>query len=119
MGSHNVELGRDGEAAAAAFYQNNGYEIVERNWRCSHGEVDLILAMKLTTVFVEVKTRSSDRYGSPAEAVGVKKQQRLRRVASVYLRTCSPAGPRSIRFDVASVLIGARGMKVEVIEAAF
>ena len=107
-------LGARGEDRVAAWYRSRGYAIVERNWRCRDGEIDLIARRGSTVVVCEVKTRSSLAFGSPAEAVGPAKQRRLRRLAGRYLRG-SPQRARHIRFDVASVLPG----KVEVIEAVF
>lgn len=111
-------LGARGEQLAADWYTARGYTVVARNWRCREGELDLVVARDGELVFCEVKTRSSDRFGVPAEAVTPSKQRRLRVLAARYL--AEAADPpvvrrRGIRFDVASVMAG----KVEVIEAAF
>ena len=111
-------LGARGEQLAADWYTARGYTVVARNWRCREGEIDLVVARDGELVFCEVKTRSSDRFGLPAEAVTPAKQRRLRGLAARYLADgAGPpiAGRRGIRFDVASVMAG----KVEVIEAAF
>ena len=107
-------LGASGEEAVAAWYERQGYEVVERNWRCRAGELDLILRRGRTFVFCEVKTRSSDAFGSPVEAVTRAKQVRLRHLAARWLED-APLRPTDIRFDVASVLAG----KIEVLEGAF
>ena len=107
-------LGASGEEAVAAWYERQGYEVVERNWRCRAGELDLILRRGRTFVFCEVKTRSSDAFGSPVEAVTRDKQVRLRHLAARWLED-APLRPTDIRFDVASVLAG----KIEVLEGAF
>jgi len=107
-------LGADGEAAVAAWYADHGYEVVERNWRCRTGELDLIVRRGRTFVFCEVKTRSSDAFGAPVEAVTRAKQTRLRHLAARWLED-SPLRPTEIRFDVASVLPG----EIEVLEGAF
>jgi len=107
-------LGADGEAAVAAWYTDHGYEVVERNWRCRTGELDLIVRRGRTFVFCEVKTRSSDAFGAPVEAVTRAKQTRLRHLAARWLED-SPLRPTEIRFDVASVLAG----EIEVLEGAF
>ena len=107
-------LGAAGEDLAAAWYQARGYAVVTRNWRCRQGELDLIVRRGRTVVFCEVKTRSSLGYGSPAEAVTVTKQRRIRGLAAAWLRQAG-AGGVEVRFDVAAVLDGT----VEVIEAAF
>jgi putative endonuclease len=108
------KLGIDGEAAAAAWYEANGYEVVERNWRCRDGELDLIVRHGHNFVFCEVKTRTSDRFGAPVEAITYDKRNRLRHLAARYLDD-APVRPVSIRFDVASVM----GGEVEVLEGAF
>ena len=108
-------LGQAGEAAAAAWYEANGYEVLARNWRCRDGELDLIVARGREVVFCEVKTRTSDAFGIPAEAVTRTKQLRIRRLAARWLEESAAPGARAIRFDVASVL----GGTVEIIEEAF
>jgi putative endonuclease len=107
-------LGASGEEAAAAWYVSNGYEVVARNWRCRQGELDLVARRGRVVVFCEVKTRSSDAFGAPVEAVTRTKQARLRVLASRWLEEASFAA-REIRFDVASVLDG----RLEVLEGAF
>ena len=107
-------LGASGEEAVASWYVDRGYEIVVRNWRCREGELDLIVRDGRAFVFCEVKTRTSDAFGSPAEAVNRAKQERLRRLAARWL-TEAPLRPREIRFDVASVM----GDTIEVLEGAF
>ena len=108
-------LGADGEAVVAAWYTDRGYEVLDRNWRCRDGELDLVLAQGRVFVFCEVKSRSSTEFGIPAEAVTRTKQARLRRLAARWLEDAAPRRPREIRFDVASVLRGG----VDVIEGAF
>jgi putative endonuclease len=107
-------LGVEGEDRAAAWYVAHGYTVVCRNWRCREGELDLVVRRGRELVFVEVKTRTSDRFGIPAEAVTPSKQRRLRGLAARYL---SDTGTRAgaLRFDVVAILAG----RLEVIEAAF
>lgn len=107
-------LGAHGERMAARHYERAGYRVVARNWRCNAGELDLVLRGEGILVFAEVKTRSSDRFGIPAEAVTRDKQLRIRRLAQ---RFCAETGERAreLRFDVVSVLRG----RVEVIEGCF
>ena len=107
-------LGADGEEVTAQWYLERGYAVLARNWRCREGELDLVLARERMIVFCEVKTRSSDRYGSPFAAVGPAKQLRLRRLAARWLREEAPFRPDSVRFDVAGVV----GRHVEVVESA-
>jgi len=103
-----------GEQSAASWYLRNGYEILERNWKCSIGEIDLICRRGRLLVVCEVKTRRTERFGSPFEAVTPAKRRRLRRLATAYLLEAAP-GTAVVRFDVAAVLAGG----VEVIENAF
>ncbi|HEY1990764.1 MAG TPA: YraN family protein [Acidimicrobiales bacterium] len=111
-------LGAEGESTAAAWYEAQGYEILERNWRRREGEIDLIVRRGRTVAFSEVKTRSSDRFGTGAESVVVPKQRRIRRLASRWLSELTPASGRELvelRFDVVSIV----GGEIEVIEDAF
>jgi putative endonuclease len=98
----------------AAWYEANGYTVVDRNWRCRQGELDLVARRGRVVVFCEVKTRSSTAFGAPVEAVTRTKQARLRVLAARWLED-SDAVAREIRFDVASVLRG----EIEVLEGAF
>jgi putative endonuclease len=107
-------LGRRGEDLAAAWYEARGYRIVERNWRCRDGELDLVVGGPGLVVFCEVKTRTSEAFGVPAEAVTPAKQRRIRRLATLWLRERGGGGAQ-LRFDVAAVM----GRDVDVIENAF
>jgi putative endonuclease len=115
--THRQRLGARGEQLAADWYAARGYRVVARNWRCREGELDLVVAGHGDVVFCEVKTRSSDRFGVPAEAVTPAKRRRLRVLAARFLaeHPAAGAGRRGVRFDVAAVT----GGEVEVIEAAF
>lgn len=101
--------------AAAAWYEAHGYQVVARNWRCRDGELDLVLRQGRTFVFCEVKTRTTDAFGVPAEAVTTQKRARIRRLAARWLEEDAPLRPREIRFDVAAILAG----QLEIIEGAF
>ncbi|MFJ4168743.1 YraN family protein [Paenarthrobacter sp. NPDC089714] len=79
-------LGREGEALAAAFLEGQGMQVLERNWRCSEGEVDIVALDGKTLVVAEVKTRRSLAYGHPFEAVGPEKLARLHRLATRWVR---------------------------------
>ena len=118
MTAHRQRLGWRGEELAAEWYVAAGYRVLARNWRCRDGELDLVVADDADLVFCEVKTRSSHRFGVPAEAVTAAKQRRLRLLAGRFLAE-GPALPegrgRSIRFDVAAVM----GGRVEGSVAAF
>ena len=108
-------LGASGEEAVASWYEAHGYEVLSRNWRCRDGELDLVVRDGRRFVFCEVKTRTTDAFGAPVEAVTRAKQMRLRRLAARWLEDEAPMPPREIRFDVASVLAG----EIEVVEGAF
>jgi putative endonuclease len=107
-------LGARGELLTARWYEARGYEVLARNWRCREGELDLVLRHGGTIVFCEVKTRSSNAYGTPAEAVTRTKQVRVRTLALRWLDETGTTR-RNLRFDVAGVV----GNQVDVIEAAF
>jgi putative endonuclease len=113
-----AHLGRIGEAAAAAVYQARGFEVLARNWRCSIGELDLVLGRSGLLVFCEVKTRRGGAFGAPFEAVHEAKRRKLRSLAQVFLADRSPG--EAIRFDVASVTVPADGRPlVHLFEEAF
>ncbi len=105
MGAVNP-AGRPGEAAAAVFLRNLGYRILERNYRCPAGEIDLVAEHGDTLVFVEVKSRSSVRFGTPAAAVTRSKQRHIARAASDYLLKHREQTSRPCRFDVVALLPG-------------
>jgi putative endonuclease len=109
-------LGARGEDVAAEWYVRQGYEVVARNWRCRDGELDLVVRMGRTYVFCEVKTRTTDRFGAPVEAVTRNKQVRIRRLAARWLQEGANGPAKDIRFDVVSVL---GPQAVEVLEGAF
>lgn len=111
-------LGKTGEDRAAIFLQKCGYRILEKNYRCPLGEIDIIALDGSTLVFVEVKTRSSYRYGLPQEAVGYRKQAKLRQLADYYTKHRGIYDV-NCRFDVISVMNGAEINKIEHIKNAF
>ena len=108
-------LGHKGEEKAAEYLKSKGYKILERNCRSKYGEIDIICENKERVVFVEVKARSSQVFGSPLEAVDTRKQQRLRNLALEWLSEKGWLEKREIRFDV----IGIRGEELRHIENAF
>lgn len=79
------QTGQTGEALAETFLKKHGYRMVEHNFRCKFGEIDLIAYKDKTLCFIEVKTRSSDAFGEPIDAVDRAKQKRLIRLANYYL----------------------------------
>jgi putative endonuclease len=96
-------LGRQGEDVAASYLADQGFTVIERNWRCEQGEIDLVGVDGRDTVFVEVKTRSSTAFGHPFEAITDAKLARLRRLAGAWCEAHNPR-PGIIRLDVVSVL---------------
>ena len=78
--------GTAGEAAAAKYLKKKGYKILEKNFRKTYGEIDIIAQMGENIAFVEVKTRKSDLFGTPAEFVTVKKQKRIIKAAYTYIQ---------------------------------
>jgi putative endonuclease len=87
------ELGRRGEQLAADYLEQAGLRILDRNWRCETGELDIVALDQRVLVVCEVKTRSGVRYGSPLEAVSHRKRVRLRRLAAAWLAA------HGLRFD--------------------
>jgi len=106
-------LGRDGEQAAVTYLESCGFRILDRNWRCADGEIDIVAVERHTFVVCEVKTRSGTRYGTPLEAVGRAKRARLRRLAVRWL-TAHGIRFDQIRIDVVGLLPeGTGGFSVE------
>jgi len=114
------ELGRLGEEAAVRALRAGGYVIVARNIRLRRGELDVVAEEAGTVVFIEVKARRSDAYGTPAEAVTVRKQRALRHLAAIYLARRGWTG-RACRFDVIEVWLDSEGRPVreEILRDAF
>ena len=92
-------LGAGGERAAARLLRRAGYRLLERNYRNSHGEIDIVAREGEELVFVEVRARSSDEFGSGAESVGPAKRRQLVRMASAYLQA-KKIPEANCRFDV-------------------
>jgi len=111
-------LGRKAEALAVEHLRKQGLRIEERNFRCRLGEIDLVARDGATLVFVEVRSRTTVQFGFPQESVGHRKQQRLRRIAQVYLQG---RGEAAVRFDVVSVRFDRQGNleRIEHIAHAF
>lgn len=108
--------GPEAETLACAWLQRQGLLLLERNFRCRRGEIDLIMQDGEQLVFVEVRYRRNSRFGSPAETVTGSKQARLIRAAGHYLQRLDNTGP--CRFDVLA-LSGPRGEQVDWIRDAF
>ncbi len=97
-------LGARGERIAAAFLTDAGLHVLDRNWRCREGELDLVARDGTALVFCEVKTRRGTGYGHPVEAVTPAKQRRLRTLAQRWLAAHDEHAP-DLRFDVVGVLV--------------
>lgn len=100
------ELGARGERIAERHLVERGFEVLDRNWRCAQGEIDLVLRDGDETVFVEVKTRAGLAYGHPLEAITMVKLARLRRLAGEWCATRRAPGEvvGRIRIDAVAVL---------------
>jgi putative endonuclease len=117
-------VGRYGEDVAARHLAETGLIILQRNWRCAEGEIDIVARDGPVLVVCEVKTRSSLAFGGPAEAVGYRKRAKLRRLAILWIEGHrehgDPAFWPELRFDVVSVLRADRGAAtIDHIRAAF
>lgn len=108
---HKDALGRYGEEVAARHLVSDGFVVLERNWRCDQGEIDIVARDGDVLVVCEVKTRSSTRYGSPFEAITERKLHRLERLGLRWMREHG-VRPRSMRVDVVSVLRPPTGRQV-------
>lgn len=97
------DLGRRGEDLAARFLESAGYTVIDRNWRCARGEIDLVARDGNDTVFVEVKTRSSTAFGHPFEAITAQKLARLKRLAGAWVES-HPYRRGVIRIDAIAVI---------------
>jgi putative endonuclease len=107
-GERNRSVGAHGERVAAQRLVDEGMVLVDRNWRCDLGEIDLVLGDGDVLVFCEVKTRTSAAYGHPLEAVSRTKGARLRRLAARWLEA-HDVHPSGLRIDLVGVLLPDRG----------
>ena len=112
-----ILLGKEGERVAERYLKKKGYKLVERNYRCAGGELDLIVLDRRVIVFVEVKTRVSEEYGTPDSAVDAEKRRKIQRGADDFLRRCGQTEAR-VRFDVVNVVFG-DGEQVQHLPDAF
>ncbi|HOF05578.1 MAG TPA: YraN family protein [Syntrophales bacterium] len=118
MTRERISTGRLGEDIAARYLARCGYEILARNWQCPLGELDIVARDGGTLVFVEVRSRRSDSFGTPLESVGRVKQRKLSLVAACYLNSHGLVNAAA-RFDVAAVKLLPAGPEVELIRDAF
>ena len=109
-------IGNFGEDAAAEYLSRNGYLILQRNFKCKTGEIDIIAVEDGCTVFVEVKTRKNSNYGYASEFVDFRKQEKIRKAAMYFIKSYDA----DIRFDVIEVYhTGAVVNKINHIKDAF
>lgn len=118
MSHERLSLGSQGEDLAARYLQDRRFKILERNFSTPLGEIDIIARQGRTLAFIEVKTRRSNAFGSPAEAVGPRKQRQILKAAKWYLASGQGRGLQP-RFDVIAVLMQSTEVQVEHIPAAF
>lgn len=112
MSCKNKILGQSGENMAALFFEQKGYVVEERNWRCKAGEIDLIIRKASEWRFVEVKTRSSDKFGLPEEALTAVKRAHFRQAIEWYMAK-NRAKITDFHADVVSVIINNREFEVK------
>ncbi|MBL7151388.1 MAG: YraN family protein [Candidatus Omnitrophica bacterium] len=118
MTKENLYLGRTGEEAAVDLLQENGYNIIARNYRTRLGEIDIIAYQKDTLCFIEVKTRSSGRFGLPQEALSKPKQRQIAKAALIFIKEKGLFNKKA-RFDVVSVIAWPKPAKINLIKGAF
>lgn len=111
-------LGKYGEDLAAQYLNDRGYEIVDRNWRCSTGEIDLVAFHRGRYIFVEVKTRSGTGFGHPFEAITSNKVSRMRKLVAQWCISNEKAGV-NVRLDAIAVLIVGGRVAVEHLKQVF
>ncbi len=110
-------LGKEGEAIAVDFITRKGFKIMEKNYRTSFGEIDIIAKDKDVIVFIEVKTRADSHFGYPFEAVTHRKRDKIRKVALCYMKGLKKENPA--RFDVLSIRLEDGKAAIEHIRDAF
>ena len=101
---NNIAIGSCGEDVAIRYLEMRGYRVIAKNFKCRLGEIDIIAEKRDEIIFVEVKTRTNNKFGMPSEAVGKKKALRIRKAAAVYL-LCNKRQNAKIRFDIFEILL--------------
>jgi len=112
MTKKRLQVGQTGEAAARRYLEKLGYRIIESNYRCSLGEIDLIARDNRTIVLAEVRTRTSSAFGSPEESITAEKARRLRRLALYYLQA-TRQGESPSRIDLLAVVLDKKSLEVQ------
>jgi putative endonuclease len=118
MFNRNITLGKQGEELAVDFLKDNGYKIIAHNYKCKLGEIDIIAKDRKTICFIEVKTRNTERFGLPSEAISGKKQVHLARAALFFLKENRLLNQRA-RFDVVCLSCAQGLPRIELIKDAF
>jgi len=118
MRTKQQKFGESSENLAVWYLKQNGYKIIEQNYRNRMGEIDIIAREKKSIVFVEVKSRRSIRYGSPKWAVTPKKQRKISMVALYYLKSTKQIDTKA-RFDVVAITSNRDEPQIEIIKNAF
>lgn len=119
MQNLNKEIGRFGEDTASKYLEESGYTILDRNFRCRSGEIDIIASDGNYIVFIEVKTRSGSFYGTPGEAVNELKQHKIIKVSETYIMKRKLFN-YDFRFDVIEIVIDkAKNASIKLIKDAF
>jgi len=118
MRTKQQKFGESSENLAVWYLKQNGYKIIEQNYRNRLGEIDIIAREKKTIVFVEVKSRKSIRYGSPKWAVTPKKQRKISMVALYYLKSTQQIDAKA-RFDVVAITSNRDEPQIEIVKNAF
>jgi putative endonuclease len=110
--------GESGESIAVKFLKKNGYKIIEQNYRCKLGEIDIIARDSRVLAFIEVKARRTEEFGGPKRAVTFRKQRKISMVALNYLKETEQMGKKA-RFDVVAIRLLPGDPDVEIIKNAF
>ncbi|HAG10758.1 MAG TPA: YraN family protein [Desulfotomaculum sp.] len=120
MSNQRQNLGRRGEDEAVSYLRKKGYILLQRNYRCPLGEIDVIAKDSKTLVFIEVRARSSERFGTPQESVNRNKMLKIHRVAQYYLKTVQKE-EEPVRFDVLALMFDLENQlkQLEHIKGAF
>jgi len=118
VSKENLNSGKRSEAQAELFLKRRGYVVLERNYKTRSAEIDIVAREKGAICFVEVKSRSSERFGSPQEAVTPAKQAKIATAARVYLQEHNLL-ERRVRFDVVAIVQGAGEDKISLVKGAF
>ena len=113
-----ILTGKEGEKIAASFLKENGYRIIETNFRCVLGEIDIVAKENGELVFIEVKTRKSEKLGYPEQSVGIKKQKKISQLALCYLQKRKPKEAKA-RFDVVAITMSDSKNEIKLIKNAF